>query len=73
MDILQYFDSDFNASIPLETLCKSSKIIVIIYIEDLLKLANERLSDELNWILDGIWTDGGFDFTTISKSIRKSM
>jgi hypothetical protein len=73
MDILQYFDSDFNASIPLETLCKANKIILIIYIEDLLKLANERLSDELNWILECIWTDGNFDFTTISKSIRKSM
>ena len=54
MDILQYFDSDFNASISLETLCKANKIILIIYIEDLLKLANERLSDEINWILECI-------------------
>ncbi len=54
MDILQYFDSNFKAQTDVSNISKDGKIVLIVYIEDLLKLANDRLSDELNWIVDCI-------------------
>ena len=54
MDILEYFDNTYESSVELEQLANQGKFRVIIVIDDLLKLANEKLSDEINWILDCI-------------------
>ena len=71
MEILDYFDQQFTASVELKTL-KPTNIVVLI--EDLLKLANERLSDEINWILECIRKDPlKFDFSTVSKAISKTL
>ena len=43
-------------------------------VEDLLKLANERLADEINWILECIRKEPlKFDFSTVSKAISKTL
>ena len=55
-------------------LVRNEPCVLVVLVEDLLKLANEKLSDELNWILDCIQRDkSSFDFTTITKSVRRSL
>ena len=40
---------------------------------DLIRLANEKLSDELNWILRCVDDMRSIDYTLLSKSIGKSI
>jgi hypothetical protein len=74
MDILEYFDSQCKASLDIKELAKTGSIHFIVLITDLLKLANEKLTDEINWILRCVQEDfKSFDYTIISKSVRKSL
>lgn len=46
-------------------MAEKNQFTLIVLIEDLLKLANEKLSDEINWIIEGI----RYDLNSISTVI----
>ncbi len=74
MDILEYFDIDYKASISIKEFSKTGDIHLVVLMTDLLKLSNEKLTDEINWILRCVQQDANsIDYTMISNSVRKSL
>lgn len=74
MEILDYFDQDFKASVDTVGIAKENPCTFIVLIEDLLKLANEKLSDEINWILDCIKREKlKFNITSVSTVVEQKM
>jgi len=52
MDILEYFDNDFKSSIKIETIFKTTnRGVLVVLMHDLLRVSNEKVALEINWIL----------------------